>query len=465
MERLAGLSCLMLAGVAAAEGVPQQLWYQGRLLDSSFQPVQGTRSIKFEIFDAAADGTSLWSDSLASVGVVDGFYAVALGSTLAQPFPPTLFDGNTRYLEISVEGTKLSPRQAIGSVPYAMTCNDSRNVSGGAVNASSVSIKGTTVIDSAGRLVGPAASQSGLTEAESAMLSSTVKTGVVQADATASGGRTRFGAGGGTTGPAGRLFGVTASESGGKLANGLTRVSARLKVTNNSSSAVLAQVVCTAKRAGATSWTALGAIDIRPSDFSGSLSWVTYTLVCDWSPDDLDQFIGIDSFALGITDLFFDFFQIQPVIESTTGLVTILGPDLGDVRNDSSKSKAGAWYTVPGRTLSFVKRYPASMLKVTYQDTLGSLSSVYTACEWQILLDSTPIAFFSAADGTRAMGWSMENSAHMAWARAPAGAHTVSIQSRGNGGAWAAAGATSGTTQCLMGWNTTSNFVSVEEIP
>lgn len=51
----------------------------------------------------------------------------------------------------------------------------------------------------------------------------------------------------------------------------------------------------------------------------------------------------------------------QPVIESTTGLVTTLGPNLGDVRNDSTKSVAGAWYTVPGRTLSFVKRYPASM--------------------------------------------------------------------------------------------------------
>lgn len=453
---------MVMSAVAAAQGVPRQIWYQGRLLDSSAQPLVGLRTIKFEVFDSLTAGTSLWSDTLESVGLVDGFYSVALGSTSARPFPPTLFDVSPRYLELSVDGVTLSPRQLMGSVPYAMTCAQARSVSGGPVNASSVSINGTTVIDSAGRLAGPAVSQGGLIEAESATLSSDVKTGVVQADATASGGRVRFGAGGGTTGVGGRLFGVTAKESGGSLASGLSRVAFRLKVTTNSSSNTLATLGCMAKRAGSAAWTPLGGIDIKPSDFSSGFTWSTYTLVCDWKPDDADQGIAVD-FGLGITDLFVDYVQIQPVVESAAGLVTILGPGLADVRTNSTNATAKVWRTVPGRTLQFVKRYPASKLKITYQDTLGTYGTYYQGCEWQILLDAATVSHFSAADQDGALGWRMENSTHTAWASAPAGVHAVSVQNRGNRGAWVTSG--DGTHECLMGWNTVGNFVSVEEIP
>jgi hypothetical protein len=304
-------------------------------------------------------------------------------------------------------------------------------------------------------------------EAESAVLSASVQTGAVQADTTASGGKARYGSGSGTTGPAGRLFGMTAVESGAKLASGLTRVAFRLKVTNNSSSDVLANINCTAKRAGSSTWTSLASINVKASDFSSNLAWATYTLVCDWQPDDADQFIGIDNFILGTTDLWVDYLQFQPVVESQASLVTLLGPNLGDQRNNTTMSTYGTWYTIPGRTLNFVKRYPASKLKVTYQDTLGSAANVYQACEWQILLDGAQIAFFSAADLDRpSVVWMMENAAHVAWATANAGSHSITIQNRGSNraSAWAAASGNI-VNECLMGWHTSSNFVSVEEIP
>lgn len=140
-------------------------------------------------------------------------------------------------------------------------------------------------------------------------------------------------------------------------------------------------------------------------------------------------------------------------------LVKWVGP-LSDQRNSSTKSAASVWWDIPERTLSFTKRYDHSPLKITYQDTLGTYGTDYAGCEWQILLDAKPVASFSDADLTGALGWRMSNAAHMAWvASAPTGPHIIKVQNRGRIGAWTT------TTECLQGWNTTGNFLSVEELP
>jgi hypothetical protein len=145
------------------------------------------------------------------------------------------------------------------------------------------------------------------------------------------------------------------------------------------------------------------------------------------------------------------------LITSTTG-------NLADWRNNSSVSVALKWTDIPGRSVTFSKKYATSKLRVTYQDTLGTYGYEYQGCEWQILLDGTAIQMFSDADSdtpaANGIFWRMANAAHVAWATGAVGSHTVSVQNRGNRGAWG-----SGTTECLQGWNTTGNFLSVEEIP
>jgi hypothetical protein len=144
-----------------------------------------------------------------------------------------------------------------------------------------------------------------------------------------------------------------------------------------------------------------------------------------------------------------------------SSLITMMGPNLGDYRNNASNSGAGAWWNIPNRTLTFTKRYGTSRLKITYQDTLGTLGQYYAGCEWQILLDGNQIAFFSDADGDHpGVQWRMSNASHVAWGAGAAGQHTVVVQNRGNRGAWG-----NGTSECLQGWNTVGNFLSVEEIP
>ncbi len=115
---------------AGAQGqVPQLINYQGSLADASGNPVNNpSQSMTFKIFDAATAGTLLWQETQ-TVAVTNGIFNVLLGSAVSIPL--TLFDaGTSRWLEVSVGGTALSPRHRFGSVPYAFTSRATGSGSG-----------------------------------------------------------------------------------------------------------------------------------------------------------------------------------------------------------------------------------------------------------------------------------------------------------------------------------------------
>src|ERR1700722_1462521 len=156
---LASVVALLAAAPALAQvSVPQQLAYEGRLAALDGTPSTGTHSIKLAIWASLSGGANpLWSDTL-SVTVVNGLYSVTLGTTSGDPLPPTLFDGKVRYLEISVDTDKLSPRQPIGSVPSAIL---SGGVQGGPVNATSYARNGSEFANDAGRTLISVATDAG----------------------------------------------------------------------------------------------------------------------------------------------------------------------------------------------------------------------------------------------------------------------------------------------------------------
>jgi hypothetical protein len=139
----------LLVAATASSAVPSTLTQQGRLLDSTGAPVPGSVSIKFTVYDAATGGASLWSETQ-NVTLDDGYFSARLGESTA--IDATVFDGSTRYLGVQVgNDPEMTPRQSIVSVPYALMAN---NVTG-AITPTSVSVAGTTVIDSNGNWVGP----------------------------------------------------------------------------------------------------------------------------------------------------------------------------------------------------------------------------------------------------------------------------------------------------------------------
>jgi trimeric autotransporter adhesin len=127
---------LISVGVPVLADAPQLLNYQGRLTDTNGNPLNGSYSIQFLIYNDPAAGTTIWSEAHGTVNVTDGVYQVLLGSVT--PFPPDLFTASIdRYLELIVAGETLTPRTRFTSVSYALQSmhSDSANVAASAISA------------------------------------------------------------------------------------------------------------------------------------------------------------------------------------------------------------------------------------------------------------------------------------------------------------------------------------------
>lgn len=110
-------------------GAPGVMNYQGYLENSSGQPISGTVTLRFRIYDAPSGGTNVWDETQAGVSVSNGFFNVLLGSVT--PLTAAIFDSTTRYIQVSVDtgsGFTDLPRQRLGSVPYAFQAEVAKSV-------------------------------------------------------------------------------------------------------------------------------------------------------------------------------------------------------------------------------------------------------------------------------------------------------------------------------------------------
>jgi len=92
--------------------------YQGKLTDSSGDPVTGIVSVTFAIYDALTGGTQLWSETHVSVTVTNGLFNAILGGTTS--IPDSVSSGGERYFQLTVDGETITPRQRIVSVLFAL---------------------------------------------------------------------------------------------------------------------------------------------------------------------------------------------------------------------------------------------------------------------------------------------------------------------------------------------------------
>lgn len=118
---------LLTAFVINAQ-VPQLINYQAILTDMDGNPIDGSRSIQFKIYDSEVNGDAQWSETHV-VTVSNGFFSVLLGSTTPIPYP--VFDGTDKYLSIQVENDpEMTPRKRLVSVGYSMRSYDADKVDG-----------------------------------------------------------------------------------------------------------------------------------------------------------------------------------------------------------------------------------------------------------------------------------------------------------------------------------------------
>jgi hypothetical protein len=154
MTRKIGLAVALTALVASSAAqadVPLLLSQQGRLLNASDDPVTGTVSMVFSLYTTATGGTATWTETH-NVTLDSGYFVVTLGDTTA--LTKALFTGNPLYLGIKVgSDAEMVPREELVSVPYAVVASDVI----GDIHPTSVSVGGSTVINSSGQWVGSSA--------------------------------------------------------------------------------------------------------------------------------------------------------------------------------------------------------------------------------------------------------------------------------------------------------------------
>src|SRR5262245_12527531 len=120
-RRMLAAAAVAVLGWNAASFAGTAITYQGQL---KYQggPADGSFSMTFALFDAATlggqVGTTLVFDGLGGnpppVSVADGLFTVELD------FGAAAYNGQPRWLQITVDGTPLSPRQELTPAPHAL---------------------------------------------------------------------------------------------------------------------------------------------------------------------------------------------------------------------------------------------------------------------------------------------------------------------------------------------------------
>lgn len=130
LKSLAVAGALALPFAAGAQAPPPaQVPYVGFLADAAGTAVDGTVSITVRIYDSENAVTAAWQEVLPSVTVTAGYFSIDLGRVA--PLGADVTAGRTRYLGIQVgNDPEMLPRQAIGSVPYALVAGDTLRLGG-----------------------------------------------------------------------------------------------------------------------------------------------------------------------------------------------------------------------------------------------------------------------------------------------------------------------------------------------
>ncbi len=92
--------------------------YQGRLLDDKGHPVpDGDYEMNYSLYHLSAGGTAVYSDTQ-TIPVKDGLFTTSIGPS--PDLDPELF-AQPAWMEVTIEGETLSPRQRLQGSPFAFS--------------------------------------------------------------------------------------------------------------------------------------------------------------------------------------------------------------------------------------------------------------------------------------------------------------------------------------------------------
>jgi hypothetical protein len=156
-------------GLALSPGlgwtVPAAIPYVGEVETAGGAPFNGTVDVEASLFWTASGGSPAFGPELhADLAVVNGNLSFVLGQGVGEPLEAELLATNALWLELTINGTALSPRQQVLSVPYALRAGDAESVGGMGADAllpkadpdfdGTLSVGGVPIISPSGQWIG-----------------------------------------------------------------------------------------------------------------------------------------------------------------------------------------------------------------------------------------------------------------------------------------------------------------------
>lgn len=142
-------ACLVaaLSAPVVAQPTPSQAFtYQGQLTDGA-APAAGPVNLLFQLYDDPQAGMLLGSQAISGVVLERGLFTVTLNDQ--NQFGANAFNGQPRWLAISVDGVLLTPRQPITATPYALKV---AGIDGFSLDAADGSPVDSVYVDNTGRV-------------------------------------------------------------------------------------------------------------------------------------------------------------------------------------------------------------------------------------------------------------------------------------------------------------------------
>ena len=100
---------------------PEIIRYQARLTDAAGVPLTGSHDLTFAIYGQETGGSALWTEGPLAVDLGGSGADILLGEVT--PLTSSVLTAADRWLEVTVDGSILAPRQKLGSVPFALVAD------------------------------------------------------------------------------------------------------------------------------------------------------------------------------------------------------------------------------------------------------------------------------------------------------------------------------------------------------
>lgn len=114
------LVLILLCAVLGGCSQPPAMSYQGKLTDASGHPLDGTYTFIFSLFSASTGGTALYTETK-DIVVSDGFFDTSVGPYSVTSDMDVDWLTGPLWLEVTINGEVLTPRQRLLGSPYAFT--------------------------------------------------------------------------------------------------------------------------------------------------------------------------------------------------------------------------------------------------------------------------------------------------------------------------------------------------------